>query len=243
MNELLKLVSNYIDGKPTFPAIRRILNVLFNLCISFFFLELYLGQQEWFSILDYKKIIDFFVRGYFFIPLVIYVAVHYSIVFIAMIFFEFLGFFYSKKMQSKILNVEYNPGEISQTISKVQDVSKMVVPVELTPKIIEKVYQEIKKTKPEVVIEIELKIKEQKRVIELNFYLIFRAIITLVVLKITLQEFGNVFFGLTFMLSIGCLFLLKIAYWFLDIAPTIARKYLSIADSYFAIKLLNEEGE
>jgi hypothetical protein len=243
MNEILKLVSNYLDGRPTFPVVRRILNILFNISISAYFLELYHGHYDWFNFTDYKRILDFFIRGNYIVPLIIFVLVHFSISFISKLFFEFFCFFYTNKLHSKILNFEYKPKEISQSISKVQDVSKLVVPVELTPKIMERVYQEIKKIKPEILHDIENKIKDQKRVIESNFYLVFRTIVALIVLKITLADFGNGLFVLSIIFLLASLFFLKLAYWFLDISPTIARKFLSIADSYFEIKLLNEDIE
>lgn len=88
MNELFLFIGDYLKGQNVYPVFRRILNLLFNISITSFFYEKCYGDYTWFNYYDYKGILDFFIKGGFFIPLSIFLVVYGTTQFLAMIIFS-----------------------------------------------------------------------------------------------------------------------------------------------------------
>jgi hypothetical protein len=76
MKEFLFVFTDYFKGNPTYPGIRRGLNVILNTSIAAFLYEKCIGTYVWINIADYKSIIDFLVKGHFIIPLSLYILTY-----------------------------------------------------------------------------------------------------------------------------------------------------------------------
>lgn len=75
MNEIHKIISSYLAGKEIYPPLRRLLNFFLLLTITSFFYEKNYGSYLWYNYNDYKKILDFVVKGEVYIPIVIFLIV------------------------------------------------------------------------------------------------------------------------------------------------------------------------
>jgi len=76
MKELFNIASYYIQGKPVYPPIRKVLTVLFITSIASFIYEKIYGRYTWLNYNDYKGFLDFFIKGRFFIPFSIFIVVY-----------------------------------------------------------------------------------------------------------------------------------------------------------------------
>ena len=61
-------LNDYLEGKKVYPVLSRILNLLFVASITSFIFEKFYFKYTWLDISDYKSILDFLIKGRFFIP-------------------------------------------------------------------------------------------------------------------------------------------------------------------------------
>ena len=106
MNDLLLVVGDYLKGKTIIPQIRWILNFIFTISITSFFYERIIGPYSWIEITDYKGILDFFVKGNFYVPLFMYVIVYVSISLLSYVLFDIFVNKKSVKWTEKIIKYE-----------------------------------------------------------------------------------------------------------------------------------------
>jgi hypothetical protein len=102
------------------------------------------------------------------------------------------------------------------------------------------VYQELRNNiTPEVFNEIENELKEPKQNLETNFALAFRMVIAITIYFISLPQFGWILYVFTMIALLLGMYVLMIAYRFLDILPTIMRRFHHQAEEY--LKLHKDE--
>lgn len=241
MTELFNIASYYIQGKPVYPALRRMLNLLFNISIASFIYEKCYGSYSWLNITDYKSILDFFIKGNFFIPFSIFVVVYGVTQFMSSAFFSILNHFKSVKIQREILQYQYKKDKIDKGMSEIHKASKYVAPMDLTPELMLKAYQELRKDiKPEVFQELESGLKEPKQNLEANFNLAFRALIAITLYFISLPQFGWILFTVVAIVLLLGMYILILAYRLLDIIPTALRKFHTQAEMYLQTEVKNK---
>ncbi len=102
MKELFNIANYYIEGKPIYAPIIRLLNLLFLLCISSFIYEKIYGVYEWLDISDYKSILNYLIKGKFFIPFSIFITVYSITQFISFMIIRVIMHLFSVKIQQKI---------------------------------------------------------------------------------------------------------------------------------------------
>lgn len=220
----LNMASYFIDGKPIYPIARRLLNLLFVISGSSFIFESFYGNYNWLDISDYKGIINFFIKGKFFIPFSIFI-VYYSIsYFIATLLFGVLNHLKSVKLQRSLLAYQYKKAHIEQGVELINNVSTYVAPYKIDVDILLQAYGSIRnEINQEAFQEIEKSLKEPKKSLEENFILIFRALIAVTIFKFSLPEFSWLLYIITIVVFGTTILLINVAYWLLDIAPTFIR--------------------
>jgi hypothetical protein len=83
------ILDNFLRGKEYYIPLRRLLDMLLSLSItSFLFQNIYFSYSL-LDISDYKGIINFFMSGQFFVPLFLFLLVHFVCYLIAYGFFSF----------------------------------------------------------------------------------------------------------------------------------------------------------
>lgn len=229
----LNIAAYFIDGKPIYPALRRALNLLFNISIASFVYQLFYGYYTWLDITDYKGILNFFIKGKFFIPFSVFLVVYAITQFLAVVVFATINHIKSVKLQRQILSYEYKKNNIDEGLEAVNLVSTAVAPIDLTPELLIETYQKLRThLNEEAYKKVEEALEKPRQSLQNNFILAFRAFIAITIFKISLPEFGWLLYSLTTIIFIVGMLALVLAYRFLDILPTIFRVFHIQAEQY-----------
>ncbi|MFA6089444.1 MAG: hypothetical protein WC755_06275 [Candidatus Woesearchaeota archaeon] len=233
MNEIFIITGDYLRGKSVYPIFRRLLNLLFNVSISSFIYEKCYGNYSWLNYNDYKGILDFFIKGNFFIPFSIYVLVYSVTQFLSIIYFFLFNHFKTIKLTRKILLYQIKKDHVNERLKEISKVSKYVSPVKLTKNTMISLYKELRgQITPEAFNELEKGLKEPKQNLEANFTLVFRMSIAISIYFFSIPKFGWLLYLIIITVSIIVMYVLMISYRFLDILPTLMRKFHLHAEEY-----------
>ena len=195
MTEIFNLASHFIQGKPIYVPIRRLLNLLFNLSIASFFYTKFYGAYELMNYYDYKEIFNFLFKGHFFIPFSIFVIVYVFTQFLGTVLFLLFTHFKSVKSQRKILEFKLEKTEINDGLQIISNFSKFLTPVELNPEKMVEFYKEFRsELNVNAFKEFENSIAEPKRNLEANFIFTFRMLIAISIYYFSITDFGIVIF-------------------------------------------------
>jgi hypothetical protein len=233
MGEALMVLVNYLDGKSVYPAFRRILNLLFNVSITSFIYEKFIGKYTWLNYNNYEEILDFFIKGNFFIPFSLFVVVYSTSQFFSFSFFYTIKHFISLKIERTIVSYQFEKETIDEGLKQISKVSKFVSPIKLTRHKMLEIYKELRnQISPEALKVVDKELKGPKQNLEANFILSFRMIIAITIYFFSLPQFGWFLFAIAmFVLIVGMIFLM-VVYSYLDIISTLLRKFLQQAEKY-----------
>jgi hypothetical protein len=238
MNELFLFIGDYLKGKSIMPSIRRTLNFLFNISISSYLFERIYGSYTWLNYNDYKGILDFFIKGNFFIPFSIFLVVYGITQFLSMILFLSINYFKAVKLTKEILEYQFKKELIDKLINEINEVSEIVSPIQLTKATLVSLYQNLRThLTPEAFENMESSLKEPKQDLETTFYLAFRMMIAITIYFISIPQFGWFLYSIATVFIIVGMYVIMIAYRFLDVFPTLTRKFHHQAEEYLQIHL------
>jgi hypothetical protein len=116
----------------------------------------------------------------------------------------------------------------------------------LTKNTLFEVYQKLRNNiTPDALEEIEKGLKEPKQNIEASFTLAFRMLIAITIYFLSLKHFGWGLYLTVMSVLIMGMYVLLIAYRFLDIFPTLVRKFHHQAEEYFELhtQKMNDNNE
>lgn len=246
MNEIFIIAGDYLKGKSVYPAFRRMLNLLFNISIASFVYEKCYGNYTWLNYNDYKGILDFFIKGKFFIPFSIFFVVYGTTQFLSIAFFSALNHFKTIKITREILQYQFKKETVDERLKEIKKVSKYVSPISLTKNKMLEVYQEVRNhITPEAFEEIEKGLKEPKQNLEANFSLAFRMAIAITIYFFSLPQFGWLLYLTAMIVLFIGMYVLMISYRFLDIIPTLMRKFHHQAEEYLKLhtQIANDDNE
>jgi hypothetical protein len=233
MEDIFVIIGDYLKGKSIYPSLRRLLNLLFNISIASYIFEKYYGEYKWLSISEYQKILDFFIKGHFFIPFSIFVLVYSFTQVASILLFNVVNHFRSIRWTREIILYEIKKETIDERFRDINQLSKFVAPSRLTKTKLLELYNTLKThITPQLYEEMEKGLKEPKQDLENNFNLIFRGWVAITVYFIYLPQFGCVLYLIICLLLIIEMYSLMIAYRFLDILPTLVRKLHTVTEDY-----------
>lgn len=234
MNEIFIIAGDYLKGKTVYPAFRRILNLLFNISIASFIYEKCYGHYTWLNYNDYKGILDFFIKGSFFIPFSIFLVVFGVTQFLSITTFSLLNHFKTIKLTREILHYQFNKETVDEGLRELNKASKIVSPIRLTKNRMIEIYKELRTSiTPEVFDEIEKGLTEPKQNLEASFILAFRMTIAITIYFFSLPQFGLLLYLTALTVLIIGMYILLISFRFLDIIPTVMRMFHNQAEEYF----------
>lgn len=242
MKELLNIINYYILGKPIFPIARRILNLLFNISISYYFYKTYLGTLDFNKMISIKNVTLFFVEGSFITPLSIFIAVYATTQASASVFFNIFNHIKSVKLQRSILSTSLNKKEIEEYLKKLESTSEVITPINLSKELLIDAY---KKIQPEINQDLFNKIEKEllplRQSCEANFIFFSRTLFALFFFKLSNLEY-NFWLYIT---SSVCVFigmiLMIIYYRSLDLIPIALKKFHTEAEKYIAEEIHNRK--
>lgn len=228
MEQVTNIVGKFLNGKPIFTQIKRILDVIFIASISSYIFESYSGKYEWLNYDDYKGILDFFIKGKFIIPLSIYLFVFYLTTFISSNILVGLIIKKSHKYQNKIrgINLQLEKIESNELTNEnflTGENLKKYFPI---PKAALDLYVIISESlKGRITFEkLRFEIDREKNEFQLTLNLLFRALIALIFYFIALPALGKgLFFFLVFTIII-IIIVFSCGLLLLNILPSMIQK-------------------
>ncbi|MBX2968274.1 MAG: hypothetical protein KF803_02800 [Cyclobacteriaceae bacterium] len=234
MNEIFLIVADYFKGKSIYHPLRRALNLLFLISISSFIYEYAYGKYEWLDITDYKGILTFLIKGNFFIPLSIFIAVYTLTEIVSVTVFSVLNYFATVRMTRQIIHYQINKDTVDQNMSDLAVATKHLSPITLSgPQMLE-LFQYLRASiTTEIIHQIEEGIKVPKRNMEATFHTTFRAMLASIIYFISLDQFGWKLFTITLITLLIVMYLTMLAYRLLDLFPTLVRKFNDEVIRYF----------
>lgn len=123
---------------------------------------------------------------------------------------------------------------MEESFDVISIVSHKVLPIDLDKQTLIDLYGEFRKAlKPEDFEKIDSELKVPKTNLEETFRLCFRAIVAITIYFLSLPQFGWILFLLAILILLVAMYVILLAYRFLDILPTLVRKFYSIAENYF----------
>ncbi len=240
MNEFLLIGADYLKGKSFYNPLRRGLSLLFNISISSFIYEKIYGNYVWFDFNDYKQILDFFIKGYFSIPLCIFIAVYGITQILSLLIFTSINHFKTIKWTKAIINYQVKSKVLEQKFDDITNTSELVSPIKINKELMINLFTHLKsELSPEAYKQMEKELKEPKNNLEATYHLAFRAILAITIYFISIAHFGWVLYSLTIITLLLGMYLTMLSYRFLDIFPTIVRKFQTEAEKY----LIEQRGE
>ncbi|HEX3385431.1 MAG TPA: hypothetical protein VHS53_09595 [Mucilaginibacter sp.] len=215
-------VKDYLQGKPVYPVARRAMNFLFSVSISSFIFEKFYFKYNWLDVTDYKSILDFLIKGYFFIPFSIFVIVHYSLDWFSHIFYSSFISIGSDKFQKKIIALTFKKSDakgILKTLKKNPVLKKQDEPWFYA------FYQHVvNSVTPEQWQKILSELDKKKNDNEKNFQLAVKAIFTISIYFWSVPFFGWRLYTLVIIVLLLILILLYWGYLIMELSPLALQK-------------------
>ncbi len=218
LNTILEL---YLSGKPIYARVLRILNILFSVSITSFLFEKIYFKYTWIDITDYKAIVDFFVRGHFIIPSIMFFIVDNTIYILSWWLFATTGRKYRKIIKDvagynlgKLRSVEINmqaPDDpaLAPTLSSLFAIS----------------YTDVKSSMDiNGWMDFEKRVRRLRPLLRNSFMVAVKVLVALPIYFYTVRYFGTALFVFTLIFT---LIMLRITWWLyvtVHIGPTFVKK-------------------
>lgn len=233
MNEFFLIAADYFKGKSIYPSARRFLNLLFNISITSFVYEKFYGHYTWLNYNDYKGMLDFFIRGNFFIPFSIYIVVSAVSEFLGGVVFFAFNHFKILKTTRELIYYQVKKETVDEGIREVTKASKYVAPVRLTKSMMIELYQQARNSiTPEIYQQMEEALKLPKQSLEANFIMAFRALIAITIYFTIIPQFGWILYLFVTAILICSMYILMLSFRFLDILPIFIKRMIVLGDEY-----------
>lgn len=229
------IVDNFLKGKETYAPIRRILGMLLSISAASFLFETFYFRYQWLDITDYKGIVDFFIRGNFVIPLILFLFVHYMIYLAGTILFSLTINKKSTKWISEIVKLKIKKKDLDKLSKGMYKGSGVKLPFKVPQTWFVQIYLHLKNSIHERQWKrAQFMLQKQTQIIERNFQLLFKAIVVLTIYFVTVPHFGLLTFSVSILLLIGGLIFLWHTYLILDVLPVLLQKIDAELQLYLA---------
>lgn len=242
MNEYLFVVGDYLKGKPTYPVIRRLLNLLFSISLTSFLFKIFYFPYRLYDITDYKSIISFFIEGNFFVPFSIFIIIHYFLDWISEGFFALFTLRKSSEIVTEIYNYELNKYDYKSVLGKINNNPFIKMPINFNKSVIGDLIRHLSNEITVVQLqEAEVQLEVQKTNTKESFKLSVKACLTFTVYFFIVPYFGWVLYTLVMIVLFFVAFGLYFSYLIMDILPVIISRFQQHVALYLSFELAKEE--
>ncbi len=233
MNELLFPIADYLKGKSVYPAAARILNFLFSVSISSFVFETFYFHYYWLDISDYKAVLNFFIKGDFFIPFSIFIIIHSILDVVSHFVFTLTTFRKSASLLKGIIQYEFNKEHYRSVITSVNNNPVVDMPVVLDKNYLLELYKHLQANiTADDWNELSKTCDEQKASVKRNFSLLFKAVVVITIYFVTIPHFGWFLYLLVILVLILLMSLMWIGYLFFDLLPAAIGTFRNAVEVY-----------
>jgi hypothetical protein len=235
MNEFFLIGADYLKGKSIYNPLRRALNLLFNVSITSYIYERAYGQYDWFNYSDYKLILNFFIKGNFFIPLSIFIGVYGITAFLSLAIFSSVNHFAVVRWTRQIISYQVKKESLEKQLGEFEKTTERVTPIKFRKDVLLRLYTEMqKRITPRMYERLQKSLQVSKNNLEATFHLAFRAFVAITIYFISIDYFGWLLYCLTCITLICGMYLVMLAYRFLDVFPTVISKFHFEAGKYIS---------
>lgn len=235
MKDLGAFLTAFLQGKTIYTPARRILNVLFSASITSYVFERTHGHYHWLDFQDYKAMLDFMIKGHFFIPFSLFIIVHYLTRWFAGLIFLLVVYLPTARMTREIVKHKVTRRSVRGITNQVMKASKSIAPIAITPELIGQMVDSMRASiTQETFQEVTRGVNEQKGNAEASFILFFRAAVTITVYFATLPMFGWKLYTLTLIVLAVAMFLMIVGSVLLELTPVILKKMYEEAEAIIA---------
>lgn len=235
MNEFFGFFSDYLRGNSIYNPLNKSLNILFNASISSFIFERTYGHYEWIDIVDYKSILNFFIRGDFSIPLSIFIIVFISTEIISFFIFTILTGLSKHKWIKRIVQYQLNKDEIGERVKLVVQIIQKKIAIPLNRNTTSMILNQFKENLTgEVLINLKEELKIPMDKVEETFHLLFKITIAFTIYFVTIERFGWKLYIVVLVILLICLLLLLFIYSFLELLPIMISKLHQLTVCYLS---------
>lgn len=226
MNQYLFFIGDYLKGKPIYPVARRILSLLFSISLSSFLFEKFYFKYDWVDITNYKAILDFFIKGDFFLPFSIFIVVHYLLDWISEGLFLLLVLKKSTKMLKEVYDYEFKKSDYKNLLETLNHNPVAVMPFELNKTVLIEFFKYLStEISSEQWNQFEKSIEKQKSNIQESFKLALKALFTITVYFLIVPHFGLMLYIFIFIILTLATMSLFYGYLLMDVIPTAIRRF------------------
>jgi hypothetical protein len=235
MKELTLFISDYLKGKSVYAPLRRVLSLLFSISTASFFYERIYGQYSWYSFADYKAILDFFIKGHFFIPFCVFLITVGIIHAFSSILFITISHFRTTKWEREIIAYQIKKENVQSTVDKVIEVSGTVTPIKFNYPMLVELAKRIKENMTDEMHEnLKKELAKPKLDLEASFHTCTKLIIAISIYFGSLPQFGILLYLTEMIIVLITMYLLWIAHCFLGVLPTLSRKFNKVVEQFIS---------
>lgn len=226
MNQYLFFIGDYLKGKPVYPTFRRVLNLLFSISLTSFLFEKFYFKYSWLDITDYKSILNFFIKGNFFVPFSLFIIIHYFLDWLSDTVFTLSTMKKTSKIIKKIWDYQFSKSDYKAILEKTNDNPVVDLPEAFNKSYILSIYDHLVKSIPaEQWTAMEKALDDQKRSTQESFKLAFKALVTITIYFITIPYFGWILYSLVLVVLTFILIGLYYGYLLMEIVPSAIRRF------------------
>ncbi len=232
MGEWFSILSYYIQGKPIFGPLRKVLDLLLSFNIAFLAWDKFYGPIRWDQYDEYGEIMDFVLRGGFFIPTCILLLSHFSIKLTGRGILKLnraVNNRVFKRALGKVTffgpNPDGAPNQLGEAFASLasDDVDRGKLIAALS-KIKEEDLQAIKKW--------ENQSADKRLELQENFDVAWKLFVAAVLFKATIPGFEGVLFLLTTIFAQGAMSISSVLIQILEKTPELIKKFAAEAEQY-----------
>jgi len=221
MFEQIISIAEKLEDKKFLVVLRRILNVLFISNITSVLFEKFYYKYSLLDLADYTGIIDFFIKGQYIIPLIIFFHVWLLTWIIGYFGFSLYHLKIVEKYKSRILGMSFQQDKLDNTNIELEK----NIPYKINEKWYLSLYIEIKKSfNQDNKRKILKALNNAKEIVIQNFILLIRALFTVILLFIFLPDFNTFLFIIVIITVIITTILLSWGYRILEVLPVLFQK-------------------
>lgn len=217
--------ADYLKDKNLFPFLRQLLNLLLTISISSFIFEKFYFEYIWINPDDYKSILNFLLKGYFFIPFSIFFIVWTSTYLFSYLSFSLFNFYIAEKYKEKIIRFSFEKNEAKQRMEKLTQGLKVESVEKVDSRWFIQYFKVLKKEiKPEMYQKMHHTLHTLQDNMIKNFTLFFRGFIASTIYLFIIPHFGWLLYLLLLIIMIVSSFLFSLGYQLAELVPTLAIK-------------------